>query len=586
MKSLLPFILFVTLCTVSNGQHLTDAIHINQIGFYPKSPKIAVVTEGEPDTFYIIKPDFSDTLFTGQLSSIQEAPNSGERVRVADFSSFTKPGTWVVWVTKLGYSYPFTVTNRVYESVAKASLKGFYYQRASASIPYEFGGAWARPAGHPDTLVVIHPSAASKERPAGSVLSAPGGWYDAGDYNKYAVNSGITTSTLLSLYEDFPENMAAFDVNIPESGNGLPDVLNEALWNIRWFLKMQDSNDGGVYHKLTAANFEGPVMPAEAKNVRYVVQKSTTGTLNFAAVMAQASRIFEDYNTRVPGLADSLLTAAQKAWEWAQNNPEVLYNQNELNEQYNPDVLTGAYGDWDPSDEFFWAAAELFVTTGKDSYLQSADRLKRDEVSVPNWGNVETLGLYRLARLENNLSGTAHEYISRSKQLVVNLADRLTEEASNTGYRTVMDGNADNYVWGSSAVAANQGIALIQAYLLTKDRKYLGYAHSNLDYLLGRNATGYSFLTGHGYKTPLNIHHRPSEAHLTLQPVPGLLSGGPNPGQQDECIYPSDYPAKSFVDDWCSYASNEIAINWNAPMVYLAAAIEALQYQAGFSEDF
>src|SRR5690554_6453651 len=127
MKSLLPFILFVTLCTASNGQHLTDAIHINQIGFYPKSPKIAVVIEGEPDTFYIIKPDFSDTLFTGQLSSIQEAPNSGERVRVADFSSFTKPGTWVVWVTKLGYSYPFTVTNRVYESVAKASLKGFYY---------------------------------------------------------------------------------------------------------------------------------------------------------------------------------------------------------------------------------------------------------------------------------------------------------------------------------------------------------------------------------------------------------------------------------------------------------------------------
>ncbi|MEX1267668.1 MAG: glycoside hydrolase family 9 protein [Balneolaceae bacterium] len=584
MKKLLFLFLFFTFFNSAEAQRLTEAVHLNQTGFYPGSSKIAVVTEGEPDTFYILTPDFSDTLYTGQLSSIQEAPNSGERVRIADFSDFTAPGTYIVWITKLGYSYPFTIASRIYEDAAKAGLKGFYFQRASASIPYEFGGKWARPAGHPDTLVVIHPSAATEGRPEGSVISAPKGWYDAGDYNKYAVNSGITMGTLFSLYEDFPGYMKTFDVNIPETGNGLPDVLNESLWNLRWYLDSQDPDDGGVYHKLTAANFEGRVMPAEARSARYVVQKSVTGTLNFAAVMAQAARIFDEYENIVPGLADSALSAAKAAWNWAQENPDRLYNQNEMNELYNPDVLTGAYGDRNPSDEFFWAAAELYATTGDDSYYHAADVFPSEEASVPNWGNVRTLGYYTLARLGDNLSGMPADDLNRVKEMITGLADRLAEGAANSGYRTVMDG-AGNYPWGSSGEAGNQGIALIQAYLLTEEIHYLEHAHSNLDYLLGRNATGYSFLTGHGYKTPLNIHHRPSDAHSIREPVPGLLAGGPNPGQQDECIYPSDYPAKSYVDDWCSYASNEIAINWNAPMVYLSAAIEALQFRAGFAEE-
>lgn len=585
MKKILYLSVLSAFINAADAQSLTNAIHLNQIGYYSDSPKIAVVTEGEPDTFYILAPDFSDTLYTGELSTIHEAPNSGERVRIADFTEFNTPGTWIIWVTKLGYSYPFTIKERVFENVARASLKGFYFQRASASIPYEYGGKWARPAGHPDTLVVVHPSAADEKRPLGSMISAPKGWYDAGDYNKYAVNSGITMGTLLSLYEDFPGYMETFKVNIPETGNGLPDVLNEVLWNLRWFLNMQDPADGGVYHKLTTANFEGRIMPAEARNVRYVVQKSVTGSLNFAAVMAQASRILQSYDEVVPGLADSTRSAAEKAWDWAQNNPEAMYNQNEMNERFNPDILTGAYGDGDPSDEFFWAAAELFATTGDNRYLKVIEDLIRNEISVPSWGNVQTLGYYTLSRLGNDLPGLSSGDLSAIREMIKILADTLIEGASKTGYRTVMDGDADNYVWGSSAVAANQGVALIQAYLLTENREYLEYALSNLDYLLGRNSTGYSFLTGHGFKTPLNIHHRPSEAHLIPEPVPGLLAGGPNPGQQDECIYPSDLPAKSYVDEWCSYASNEIAINWNAPMVYLTAALEALQFQAGFSEE-
>lgn len=578
---LLVLCFFLPHSVFSQTQHLSEAIHLNQLGFYPESPKMAVVTEEEVESFFILTPDFTDTLYAGRLGPVREAPSAGERVRVADFSEFDEPGTYILRVGDLGYSYQFTVAPRVYEDAAKASLKGFYHQRMSTPIPYEYGGKWARPAGHPDTVVVIHPSAATDERPAGSTISAPKGWYDAGDYNKYAVNSGITMGTMFSLYEDFPEYMAGFDVNIPETGNGLPDVLNELLWNLRWYLDMQDPHDGGVYHKLTAAGFEGQVMPAEARSTRYVVQKSVTGTLDFAAVAAQAARIFENYEEVVPGLVDSCLTAARQAWEWAREHPDQLYRQNTMNQRYDPDIETGAYGDRDASDEFIWAAAELFATTGERQYYEAVDMFPDDEATVPTWGNVRTLAYYTLARSGENLPQPAVQDIPKVNELIIELADSLKESASETGYRTVMDG-VGRYNWGSSSNAANQGIALINAYLLTDDRSYLDAAHSNIDYLFGRNATGYSFLTGYGMKQVKNPHHRPSGARVNVDPVPGLLSGGPNPGQQDGCEYPSDLPARSFVDDWCSYASNEIAINWNAPMVYLSAAVEALQQEAGY----
>lgn len=584
MKKILSLFALILLIQPVNAQRLTDAIKLNQVGFYPEAQKIAVVPGSTSEQFFIVTPDFSDTLLTGRLSGILEAPNSEEQVRTADFSGVNQTGNYVLWIPGLGYSYPFSITENVYEDAAKAALKGFYFQRASTAIPFEYGGKWARPAGHPDDEVLIHPSAASSNRPEGSTISAPGGWYDAGDYNKYAVNSGISTAALLSLYEDFPEFLSSFDTNIPESDNRLPDILDEVLWNLRWYMKMQDPADGGVYHKLTSANFSGTVMPVEDTNTRYAVQKSVTGTLNFAAVMAQAARVFREYPNEAPAFADSAVIASLNAWLWARQNQDKLYNQNELNGQFDPDITTGAYGDADASDEFIWAATELFATTKNSLFYNAIDLFPSDQATVPGWGNVRSLAYYTMARLSEELAETAPGDILRAEEMIVAMADSLIRTGTDTGYRTVMDRSARNYIWGSSSVAANQGIALIQAYLITENREYLEHALSNLDYLFGRNAAGYSFLTGVGYKTPMNIHHRPSGAHLLPEPVPGLLAGGPNAGQQDNCDYPSDLPALSYVDDYCSYASNEIAINWNAPMVYLAAALEALQYRAGFAD--
>ncbi len=558
------------------AQPHTEDIRINQIGFYPNGPKTAIVVESSAEPFYITTPDVQDTVFTGTLSASKTWPYSQERVKQADFSEFTDTGTFVLLVPGLGHSAPFDIKPRVHQEVARATTKAFYFQRMSMELTEEFAGKWARPMGHPDTEVLVHASAASAERPEGTVLSSPRGWYDAGDYNKYIVNSGISVYTMLAIYEHFPEYSRSLDTSIPESGNAIPDALDETLWNIRWMLTMQDPNDGGVYHKCTHANFSGVVMPHQATAPRYVVQKSSTAALDFAAVMAQSARIFREFESELPGLADSCLTAALAAWDWARQHPHTYYRQSNINSKYEPNINTGEYGDSDDSDEFRWAAAELYITTQQDSFITAVDPLAGGNASVPGWPNVRTLGLYSLAHHRQNLTGAIDTSVVKSR--LIRLADDLKSEWSRSAYGVMMT----SFHWGSNSAAANQAMATIQAFKLTGDSTYLNAAIANLDYLLGRNATTYCFVSGIGAKPPMHFHHRPSEADDVKEPVPGLLTGGPNPGQQDNCPgYPSDLPAKSYVDDWCSYASNEICINWNSPIAYVATALEAIKSSTG-----
>lgn len=556
----------------------TENIRINQIGFYPNAPKLAIVVETSADQFYITTPDLKDTLYNGHLSAPRTWPYSEETVRQADFSDFITIGTFVVLVPGLGHSAPFDIKPRVHQEVARATTKAFYFQRMSIHLTEEFAGKWARPMGHPDTEVFVHASAVSPERPEGTILSCPRGWYDAGDYNKYVVNSGISVYTLLSIYEHFPEYSRSLETNIPESGNAVPDVLDEALWNIRWMLTMQDPHDGGVYHKCTHANFSGVVMPHQATAPRYVVQKSSTAALDFAAVMAQSARIFRNFAVELPGLADSCLTAALAAWDWARHHPHTYYRQNDNNTKFKPSITTGEYGDSNDSDEFRWAAAELYITTQQDSFITAVNPLAVSSASVPAWPSVGTLGLYSLAFHRKNLTAAIDTTVLKNR--LIRLADDLKAELSRSAYRVMLT----SFPWGSNAVAANQSMACIQAFKLTADSSYLDAAIANLDYLLGRNATTYCFVSGHGEKPPMHFHHRPSEADDVLEPVPGLLAGGPNPSQQDNCPgYPSNLPAKSYLDDFCSYASNEICINWNSPIAYIATALEAVKSPTGRS---
>ena len=572
------------------AQSSQNIIKIDQNGYYPTAPKIAVITSdyktdeyaGSTFGFYILRANIGDTVYKNRVSDIRTSANSSVKTRIADFSAFQQKGAYVIYIPGIGNSYPFKIDNDVHKDAAKAILKGFYYIRSSIPLEEKYAGKWHRPAGHPDIAVLVHPSAASAKRLAGTVISTPGGWYDAGDYNKYVVNSGISTATLLSAYEDFPDYFTQLNTNIPESGKSIPDVLDEALYNIRWMMSMQDPNDGGVYNKCTNAAFDPMVRPGVTKLPRYVVQKGTAATLDFAAVAAQASRIFRKYNRQYPGLADSLLNAATSAWKWAQKNPALEYNQNAINQKFEPKITTGAYGDKSFKDEWFWAATELLGTTGKKLYHDTLARHLTDPATLPSWSNVQMLGFYTVIRLKNALPSFAKGTVDVLAKQVIAFADNYLPRIAASAFGTVMGGSKREFNWGSNSDAANQGIALINAYLITKDKKYIDAALTNMDYLLGRNATGYSFVTGIGPKPTMRPHHRPSIADGIEDPIPGLLAGGPNPGIQDHAYYEYKEPETAYSDTDASYASNEIAINWNAPAVYLFNAIEALQKKVGY----
>lgn len=533
--------------------------------------------------FYIISVDKKDTAFKGSLGEERQSVYSSTKTNIADFSALQKSGAYTVNVPGAGNSYPFVINNNVLHTVAAGLLKGYYYQRVSMPLDEKYAGLWHRPAGHPDNEVLVHPSAASDKRPAGTIISTPGGWYDAGDYNKYIVNSGISVGTLLSAYEDFYKYFDTLKTNIPESDNRTPDILDEALYNIRWMLTMQDPNDGGVYNKCTNAAFDSMVMPGVTKLPRYVVAKGTAATLDFAAVMAQTARITKRLNKLWPGLSDSCLRAAQDAWQWALQHPALAYNQDAINKQYEPKITTGGYGDNRFKDEWFWAACELFITTKSLQYYDTVIAGFNTPLSIPSWASVHALGYYTLLRNEKGISANTPVDIALLKQRLVIFADSLVA-GGNKAFSTVMGQSKRDFIWGSSAVAANQGVALINAYLISKDRKYFDAALTNLDYILGRNATGYCFVTGFGTYSTMHPHHRQSVADGVDAPVPGLLAGGPNPGRQDHTTYPFTEPETAYNDADPAYASNEIAINWNAPAVYLANAVEALQWKAGYSK--
>jgi endoglucanase len=573
LRSLLPAACLALPCAASAGwaaapQPPDGTIKLNQLGFLPGAAKFAVVPDTKAATFAIVKAGTDTVVSRGALAPAAASPEAGETVRLADFTGLTVPGRYRVRVAGLPDSPAFDIGPGVFRELNAASIRALYFNRSGTALSAKHAGAYARAAGHPDTRVLVHASAASPARPAGTAIASPKGWYDAGDYNKYIVNSGIATWTLLAAWEDFPNVFKAQDLNIPESGNALPDLLDEALWNLEWMLTMQDPADGGVYHKLTNLKFDGMVMPDQATAPRYVVQKTTAAALDFAAVMATASRVLAPYERQVPGLAARMLAASQAAWRWAEAHPRELYEQPK-------DVVTGEYGDKDVADEFGWAAAELFITTGDAGYY-AAMKAPALKATVPSWSQVDGLAWLSLARHRGTLGAAADQALiaQRIDTLSASLAGTWKASAYGSAMRPT------DFIWGSSAVALNQAMVLAQGYRLTGKREYLDAAQAGLDYALGRNALGTSFVTGYGARSPLHPHHRPSVADGVEAPVPGWLVGGPQPGQQDrkDCPvpYPSALPAKSWLDHACSYASNEVAINWNAPLVYVSAAVEAL----------
>ncbi|MCI6558881.1 MAG: glycoside hydrolase family 9 protein [Prevotella sp.] len=562
----------VLLSVVAGGAIAQNPIKVNQVGYGANEEKIAVIEPQVKAKSFVIKDAKGRKVWSGKANIAIKSPFNDKVRRQVDFSRITTPGTYTLYAGK--HSQQVIISQNPNNEVAAAALKAFYLQRTAMPIEEKYAGAYARPMAHPDNKVIVHPSAASASRPAGTVISSLGGWYDAGDYNKYIVNSAFTIGMMLQAYQLNKDYFDAMDVNIPESGNGVADLLDEVMYNIKWMMTMQDPEDGGVYHKLTTPNFEGFVMPKECAQPRYVVQKSTQAALDFAATMALAARIYAQYPS-YQSFCREAVDAAERAYAWAVKNPNVIYDQPGNNDKYDPDVFTGMYDDKQTGDEFFWAATELYLTTHQSSYLAVARLFVPTKYAMPTWGDVSGLAIHQWLNqeiLKTCDAQTMAIYINKVKESLKEFCNADISALAQSCYHSVFGNKASDFVWGSnSEMCAGRGIALMYEHALSGDDKYRRAALTALDHLFGRNATGYCYVTGFGTQRVMNPHQRISAADGVADPMPGFLAGGANSGKQDAEYVPAyaDSPDECYQDHVGSYASNEIAINWNAYLVSL-----------------
>ena len=565
MKRALLYLLVCSLISVfCYSQTPTTVIKVDQAGYLSASPKIALVSA--PGQSFVVK-RVSDgaTVLHGKLSAPGKDSDTGDTVQAADFSTLKAAGNYYVEVAGVGRSWPFAIGPDVYSRAFYLAMRGFYGQRCGTAVDMgpEFA-AYKHPACHLNGE--FHES-------SGKQGSRPnlGGWHDAGDYGRYVVNSGISTGSLLWAYEMFPAKVGKVKLNIPETGNGTPDILNEARFNLEWMLKMQD-DDGGAWHKQTSTHFSGFVMPQDDTLPSEVIGtgsapfKSTCATADLAAVAAIAARVYAPFDKK---FAAQNLAAAKKAWQWTEKNPNVTFRNP-------PGISTGEYGDNDCSDERLWAAAELWRTTGDAGYNQYflanykgfTDLLRKPDAE--SWRQVAPMGLWAYAMAKPK--GTDAKAAAEIRRLTTAAAQEVTKETAKNGYHVSL--LTKDYVWGSNGVAANYGMQLLVANSFSPNPAFVNTALDNLHYLLGRNAFSLSWVTQLGANPYRHPHHRPSGADDNPEPWPGLLSGGPNAGRQDDVLkkLPADTPpAKVYADDQASYASNEIAINWQAMLAFVLA---------------
>jgi endoglucanase len=565
MKKNISFFVIVSIYFLLQSHFVSAQVFINQAGYLPELLKI-FYTSVSADSFYVIETSTGTIKFRDELYfSVANDPATDLTLFSGDFSSLQISGNYFILLSNGDSSHTFSISSSVFDDVYKKSLKGYYFQRCGTTLLQPFAGVYYHPACHPGDGFYHSSTGQSGFR------VSTGGWHDAGDYGKYVVNSGITVGTLLMAYESFPEKFSHDNLNIPESGNGVSDLLDEVRYELEWLLKMQNEN-GGVYFKITKEQFESFIMPQNDSGIRYIHVLSSTATGNFAAMMARAARLYNSIDTT---FSNKCLNAAILAWNYLIANPTIVPTGGFKNPT---GTVTGEYGDTNDSDERLWAAAELYETTGLsdyENYFMANYALGGIISGAMSWNKVKNLAL--LTYLNSSQSGASQTVKNQIKNSLVNYANTLLSRASTNGFGITI--NPGEYYWGCNSDVLNKAMLLIYAYEQTNNVGYYQTALMQVNYILGTNAHNISFVTGIGTNSVMHPHHRPSVADGVVNPVPGLLAGGPNQYLDDPVLQShfnsSTPPALCYIDDVGSYASNEIAINWNAPLVFVSGYFNA-----------
>jgi endoglucanase len=557
-------------------------VSVNQTGYLPgASKRAAFASDLDRPLDWTLKDAAGATVLNGQTIVWGFDESSGDHVHHIDFSSYTTPGTGYVLEAGGIESAPFGIALSIYGDLKYDALAYFYHNRSGIPIEAEYAGEdWARPAGHlSDERVTCYQGKDDSGKfwdGCDYRLDVSGGWYDAGDFGKYVVNGGISVWTLMNVYERNPDAFGDGTLSIPENDNGVPDILDEARLEMEFLLAMQvptgQPQAGMAHHKIHDAKWAGmPLAPPtevnndDPINGRFLFPPSTAATLNLAATAAQCARIWEFID---PTFSAQCLAAAESAWEAAQANPRVKAVSF-------PDVGGGLYGDDNVEDEFYWAAAELYITTGEDGYkdflLSSRYFSKSNDVY---WGGTAPLGTISLAVVPNDLT---EEQVQACRDDIVSNADRFIGMMDREGYLVPLDG----YYWGSNSGVLNNMLFMGLAYDFTGDPTYVDAVRESMDYLLGRNPLNKSYISGYGEDPLEHPHHRFWGNDLERgfpPPPPGVIAGGPNSNPDDptakQAGLPGMPPAKCYIDDLGSWTTNEVTINWNAPLAWSAAFLD------------
>lgn len=525
-------------------------IMTNQVGYKPESEKIAVFRDVTSETeFSVVNADTSAVVYTGELYGQTQNSGADETDYFGDFSAVTQPGTYYITCGALDDSYTFNIEENPYGELLDDTVKMLYLQRCGCQVvDSEFG----HPACHTSMATVYGTN---------ETIDVSGGWHDAGDYGRYVVPAAKTVADLLYAYDQAPE-LYGDNLGIPESGNGIPDVLDEVRYELEWMLKMQ-AESGGVYHKVSCATFPGYVMPQYETGKLLVTPVSTTATADFCASMAMAYEFYKDIDKT---FADTCLAAAEKAWSFLEANTSLIF--------VNPsDIVTGEYGDKNDNDERYWATAQMYRATGDETYLTKLESLTArtglDWSTVGDYGNIAILTMEGI--------DTGSSVYTNALSAVKSQADKFVTATESSPYGVALT----KFNWGSNMTVSNAGIILGLMYQVTGEEAYNLAAQDNLNYLLGKNPNGVCYVTGYGTVSPLFPHHRPSMA--VGKSMKGMLVGGVNSNLEDSAAkaYLANTPAaKCYVDNAESYSTNEITIYWNSPLTYLLSLTETAPEEA------
>ncbi len=595
----------------------TSDVRVNQVGYLPHGPKAATLLTASitPMPFELRNARGVAVLHGESVARSEPDRSSGLLVHELDFSAFTRSGNGYTIVAAGHRSYPFSISPGIYQQLRVDAASYYYPVRSGIAVKEHIRPGYGRPAGHVSApadgtinrgdRAVPCQSLANQTTPQGTnvygantgpwlcpegfTLDVHGGWYDAGDHGKYVVNGGISVAQLMITHERSKTAATAHahaledgTLPIPESGNRVPDLLDEARWQLEWMLRMQVPQgtapftvgatqvdlSGMAFHKVHDEGWTGlPLMPHLDAQVRSLHRPSRAATLNLAAAAAQGARLFAPYDE---AFATRLLEAARRAYAAAKTVTPTLNAPGADGSNGG-----GAYNDFNSNDELYWAAAELYLTTGEDYF--------RDEVmaSTVHTGNVfSTNGfswnsLGAIARMDLATVPNALPDRERVRASVLAGADAILAVQAAQPWGQAY--NPNNWAWGSNSQILNNLVVLGTAFDISGDERYRSAVIESMDYILGRNAMNNSYVTGYGEQFSKNQHSRwfarqldPSLPH----PPQGAISGGPNSTHSDPvslanlagCVH-----QRCYIDDIESWSTNEITINWNAPLTWVAA---------------